>query len=160
MVIIFSYHVDKALYFSPDTKHTIELSTTEYTYGNDMLVHLQFGKNLGIRLNNRLRYEFKKDKDFKDEQFFSKKVYNSGKAKPTTQSSFDEKLRRFVMEQTVIEQEILEEYSYTDKNGSPASVQIVIMEKASGMTATIDFKDAEQHKNFVCPVWLTPMGGE
>ena len=160
MVIIISYHVNKALYFSSDTAHTIRLSTTEYTHGNEMLVHLQFGKKLGIRLNNLMRYEFKKNKDVQSEQFFFKKLYNDGKPKPTTQSTFDEKLRRFDMGQTVIEQEILEEYDYTDKNGNPASVQIVVREKASGMTATIDFKDAEQHKNFVCPAWLMPMGGE
>ena len=160
MVIMISYHVDRALYFLSDTVHTISLSTTEYTYGNEMLVHLQFGKNLGIRLNNRLRYEFKKNNDVKDEQFFFKKIYSGSKAKPTTQNTFDEKLRSFVMEQTVIEQEILEEYGYTDKNGNAASVQIVVMEKASGMTATIDFKDVEQNKNFVCPAWLIPMGEE
>ena len=160
MVIIISYRVDRALYFSSDRKHSIELSTTEYTYGNEMLVHLQFGKNLGIRLNNRLRYEFKKNKDFQNEQFFCKKVYSSGKAKPTTQSTFDEKLRRFVIEQTIIEQEILEAYSYTDKSGRSASVQIVVKEKDRGMTATIDFKDLEQHNNFICPAWLTPMGDE
>jgi hypothetical protein len=137
MVIVASYHVDTALYFSADTKHTIVLSTTEYTYKNDMLVHLQIGKNTAIRINNLLRYEFKANKDFQEEQFLFKKTYNSGNAKPTTQSTFDEKLRGFDMGQTVIEQEILEEYDYTDKNGIPGSVQIVVRGKDMNMTATI-----------------------
>jgi hypothetical protein len=64
------------------------------------------------------------------------------------------------MGQTAIEQEIIEDYSYIDKNGNAASVQIAVMEKASGMTATIDFEDAAQHTNFIRPAWLTPMGSE
>jgi len=160
MFITVSYHVDKALYFSSDRKHFIEISTTEYTYGNEMLVHLQYGKNFGIRLNNLLRYEFKKDKDFQNEQFFFKKVYSGGKPKPTTQSTFDKKLSRFDMGQTVVEQEILEGYSYTDKNGHSASVQIVVREKNGGITAAIDFKDLDQFNHFICPAWLTLMGDE
>jgi len=157
MVIVASYHVDRASYFSADTKHTIVLSTTEYTFKNDMLVHLQIGKNTAVRLNNVLRYEFKTSKDFKDEQFLFKKTYSGGEAKPTTRGTFDDKLRGFDMGQTVIEQEILEGYDYTDKNGNPGSVQIVVVERDLKMTATIDFKDVEQHNNFVCPAWLMPM---
>jgi hypothetical protein len=157
MVIIVSYHVDRALYFSAATKHSVSLSTTEYTYKNDVLVHLQYGQNLGIRLNNLLRYEFRNNKDIQDEQFFFKKAYGSGKPKAATRSAFDAKLRGFDLGQTIIEQEILEEYGYTDCSGEPASVQIVVKEKASKTTAAIDFKDETQHTNFIRPAWLTPM---
>jgi len=159
MVIVASYNVDRVLYFSPGAKHTVKLSTTEYTCGNDMLVHLQLGKNLGISLNNLLRYEFKRNTDFQSEQFLFRKTYGGG-AKPTTQSAFDQKLKRFDISQTVIEREILEEYSYTDKNGKTDSVQIVVREEALRTTANIDFKDAEQHKDFVRPAWLEPPGTE
>jgi len=155
MVIIAPYNVDKNLYCAPGTQHMIKMSTTEYIYKQDMLVHLYVGKNLGIRLNNLLRFELNNSTDFQREQFFFKKVYSSGKAKPTTRSTFDEKLSRFDMGQTAIERNILVEYYYTDKSGNPATIDVEIREKDSVMTATIDFKDSEQRRDFVCPAWLT-----
>jgi len=49
----------------------------------------------------------------------------------------------------------LEEYKYTGKDGRPYTAQIVITVKLGSMTANIDFKDAEQYENFICPEWLT-----
>jgi len=157
MVVIFPYRVNRALYFLPETVHTIELLTTEYTCRNDLLVHLRLGKNLGIRLNNIIRYEVNKAEEFQNEQFLYKKKYQGEDAKPVTRSAFDEKMSHFDMGQTVIEREMLEQYAYTDKNGKSASVQIVVREKGVDMTASIDFRDAEQFTNFICPAWLTPM---
>jgi len=154
MIILISYRVDKDLYHAPETKHDISLRTTEYKFKSDMLVHLEVGKNLGIRLNNRLRYEFKKDEALQKEQFFYKKAYNSGKAKPTTRSTFEDKLKRFDMSNTAVEQETVEEYAYTDKSGRSDSAQIVIKELDGEMTAAIDFKDMAQYENFTCPAWL------
>jgi hypothetical protein len=155
MEIVASYDVNNALYSAE--MHNIELSTTEYTYGNDMVVHQQYGKNLGIRLDNLLRYTFKKNTVMGREIFFSKKTYNSSNPNVVTQSTFDAKISRFDLAQTVIEQEILESYSYVDKNGKPESIQIVVKVKGMDMSATIDFKNMEQYSNFVCPAWLVPL---
>ena len=125
------------------------------TYKHNILVHLQIGKNTGIHLNNLLKYEFQLSNDLQDEQFLSKKTYGGGSEKLTTRSTFDEKLRRFNMAQTVIKHEILEEYAYTDKNGNSDSVQIVVRENALKMSASIDFRDADHYKNFICPAWIT-----
>jgi hypothetical protein len=105
-----------------------------------------------------LRHEFKKDADLQNQQFFYKKTYDSGSAKPVTQSTFNEKLKHFDLGQTIIEQEIVGEYSYTDQTGKPDSVQIVVRERNLRLTATIDFKDAVQHERFACPAWLTAFG--
>jgi hypothetical protein len=156
MGIIVSYRVDTTLYFSPDTAHTLTLSTTEYTYKNDVLVHFQFGNNLNIRLNNLLRYEFKKSKEVHNEQFLYKKTYAGGNAKPTSQSTFDDKLSRFDLAQTAIEQEMVEEYAYTDKNGNSDSVQIAVrIKNGTDMTAAIEFNDMTQYECFAGPKWLT-----
>lgn len=155
MIIAVTYHVEKDLYYAPETKHDLSLSTTEYMYKNDTLIHLQIGRNLGIRLNNRLRYEFKKEAVLQNEQYLFKKSYNQGRPKATTRSTFEEKLKRFDMSQTVVEREIVEEYTYTNKNNRFDEVQIVITVKEDKMTATIDFKDAEQYENFIAPAWLT-----
>lgn len=161
MVIVASYHVDTALYFSSDTVHTVTLHTTEYTYKNDLLVHLQVGKKLNARLNEVFRHDFRKNESLAGEQYFHKKTYNKGNAKPTTQSTFDDKLSRFDMGKTVIEQEIVEEYAYTGKDGKPDSVQIAVRDKSgTDITATIDFKDMAQHDNFICPAWLTVFGAD
>lgn len=154
MNIVVTYTVDKALYHATETKHDISLVTTEYKHRNELLVHLQIGKNLGIRLNKRLGDLLPKGAGIQNEQFLFKKTYNQGNSKPITRSTFDEKLSRFDMSQTVIECEILEGYAYTDKNALPDHVQIVITEKAETMLATIDFKDTEQYANFSCPAWL------
>lgn len=154
MVVAVTYRVDAGLYHSPDIRHEAALVTTEYICGNELLVHLQIGKNLGIRLNNLMRYEFNGDKTLSDEQFMFKKTYRNGKPKPITRSTFEEKQRRFDMNRTTFEQEILEEYAYTDKTGCTSQVQIVVTVKKGTMTAAIDFKDAEQYQNFVSPAWL------
>ena len=154
-MIIISYTVDKDLYYSPGTSHNIVTVTTEYVYKNEMLVRLEINKNLGIRLNNLIQYQFKKDDTLEKEHFFYKKTYHDGKAKKTTRSTFEDKMKRFDMAKTIKEQELLEEYAYTDKNGRRDEVQIVIMVKGDTMTAVIDFKDAEQNINFIPPPWLT-----
>jgi len=154
MAILIDYRVDRELYGSPEKPHHISLITTEYTHRNDVLIHLQIGKNIGIRLNNLIRYEFRKDDEFQNEQFLYKKSYGERKPKPTTRSTFEDKLKRFDMSRTTITREILIEYSYTGKNGKPDSAQIVVNEKDGSMIATIDFKDAEHLENFIEPIWF------
>ena len=155
MAVLVNYQVDRGIYDNPGAAHEITLITTEYTYKNDMLVHLQMGKNLNIKLNNLLQYKFNKDKNFHNEQFLFKKIYNKGDPKPTTRSTFEEKIKQFNESQTKISREILEEYRYTGKNGKSAAVQIAVTEKDESMRAVIDFKDAEQYENFIEPAWLT-----
>lgn len=155
MTIVVTYRVDIDMYHDPNTKHDISLTTTEYICRNDILVHLQMGRNFGIRLNNLMQYQFKGGMAaLLSEQFMAKKTYGKGKPKPITHSTFVEKRKRFDMSQTAVEQEILEEYAYTDKAGHPGAVQIVITIKDAVMSAVIDFKDSEQCQNFVPPVWL------
>ena len=157
MTIVVTYRVDIDMYHDPNTKHDISLTTTEYICRNDVLVHLQIGKNLGIRLNNLMQYQFKGGMTaLAHEQFMAKKAYGKGKSKPITRSTFDEKRKRFDMSQTAVEQEILEEYSYIDKAGYPGAVQIAIRIKEGVMSAVIDFKDSEQYQNFTLPMWLIP----
>lgn len=86
MTVFADYQVDKDLY--DISEHQISLVTREYIYRNDMLVHLQVGKNLGIRLNNLLNHDFKTDTVFSSEQFLFKKTYSRNKAKPITRSTF------------------------------------------------------------------------
>ena len=158
MTVVATYRVDIDIYHDPNTKHDISLTTTEYICGNDILVHLQMGKNLGIRLNNLMQYQFKGGMAMlENEQFMAKKTYGKEKPKPITRSTFEEKRKRFDMSQTAVEQEILEEYAYTGRIGHPDTVQIVITATGGTMTAVIDFKDAEQYHNFVPPVWLIPL---
>lgn len=152
MIIVF-YKVSKDLYYATDTVHHTVMITTEYTYKNSKLAYLRMGRNLEIRLNNVLQYEFKKS--INPEQFFYCKTYNR-KIKPITRDTFEHKLKQFDMPRTVIEQEIVEDYDYTDKKGKPGTVQIAIMVNESGMTATIDFKDAMQCADFVHPAWILP----
>ena len=158
MTIVVTYRVDIDMYHDPNTKHDISLTTAEYICGNDILVHLQMGRNLGIRLNNMMQYQFKSGMAaLANEQFMAKKTYGKGKPKPITRSTFEEKQKRFDMSQTAVEQEILEEYAYTDKAGHPGAVQIVITIKDGAMSAVIDFKDSRQYQNFTPPVWLMPL---
>ena len=155
MPVVVTYRVDINMYRDPNTKHDISLTTTEYICRNDVLVHLQIGKNLSIRLNNLMQYQFKGGMAaLPNEQFMAKKAYGKGKPKPITRSTFEEKRKRFDMSQTAVEQEILEEYAYIDKDGHLGTVQIVITIKDAVMSAVIDFKDSEQCQNFVPPVWL------
>ena len=81
MIIAITYGVDASLYRA-DAKHDVSLTTTEYVYRNEMLVHLQVGKNLGIRLDDRIKQEFKRAPALPGEQFLFKKTYNRGEAKP------------------------------------------------------------------------------
>ena len=154
MAILIDYLVDEKVYYNPATKHRALLITSEYKYKNDVLVHLQFNSDLNTRLNNILEFESKKETVLSGDQFFSKKTYNQGKTKQITRESFGEKIKRFDVNQTVLEQEILEEYSYTDKNNRLDTVQIAVTEKDNKITAVIDFKDIEQYEYFVCPEWL------
>jgi len=157
MTVLITYQVDKGLYNDLNTPHNIALTTTEYTYKNNILAHLQIGKNLGIGLNNRLSYELKRDIVLQNEQFFTMKIYNRGRPKQTTRSTFEEKLKRFDMGQTIVEQEIVEQYIYTDKAGNSDWVHIAIIINDDDMTAVIEFKDAVQLNNFVAPIWLVPL---
>lgn len=159
MAILTDYRVDRELYRSPGKPHHISLITTEYTHKNDVLIHLQIGKNLGVRLNNLIRYEFKKDDEFQNEQFMQKKTYGSGKPKATTRSTFEEKLKRFDVNKTATIRETLIEYSYTGKNGKPDALQIVVIEKDGSIHASIEFKDTEQYENFIKPAWITELIG-
>ena len=154
MGVFLNYCVDKDIYHNPGTPHCVTLSTTQYTYKSELLVHLSLGKNLGIIINNLIQYEFGEDEVFESEQFLLKKTHDTGRSKPMTQSIFEDKLKRFDMSQTVKEQEVLEEYRYIDKNGQSDMVRIVVTVKGGSMTAVIDFKDTEQYKNFIKPAWL------
>lgn len=153
MSITITYSVDKDLYHTLNAKHDILLVTTEYKYANELLVHLQFGKNLHDRLNDRLG-DLLTNRGIQNEQFLFKKTYHNGDSKLITRSTFDMKISRFDMSQTAIEREILQEYAYIDKCNKPDHVQIVITEEAGTTTASIDFTDVEQYENFVCPAWL------
>lgn len=155
MAIVVTYNVNKDLYYFPDTKHNISLITTEYAYKTDVLINLQIGKNLGIRLNNILSYDFKKDAPLQNEQLMFRKSYQSkDKTKPITRSTYEEKIKRFDMSKTATEQEIVDEYAYVNKCNHSDEVQIVITSRDGIMTAVIEFKDIEQYENFICPEWL------
>ena len=157
MAIIISYSVDRDLYYDPQTNHNISLITIEYICGNNILVHLEQGNNLNIRLINLLDYTLKKDIGLKKDYFFFKKTYNKKQAKAITQGTFVEKMKNFDKNKTGTEQEILDEYFYTDKTGKNSNIQIAITVKIEKITAVIDFADAKQYENFVCPVWLTEL---
>lgn len=160
MVIAVTYHVDTDLYFASAAGHAVALSTTEYTYKSDILVHLRAGNKTAVHVNHLLRNEFKTGGQYQGEQFFAKKIYGADDAKPIARSAFNEKLRSFDMGRTVIEREILEEYAYTDEKGNHDTVRIELRGKGLEMTAVIEFKDTGQHRNFVCPAWLTARSGE
>jgi len=83
-----------------------------------------------------------------------KKTYKQGDAKPITSSTFGEKIGRFDMDQTVIEKEILEEYTNNRKDGSVEEIQIVVRDNGDTITAEIDFKDTDQYNYFIAPSWL------
>ena len=155
MTVVATYQVDIDIYHNSNTKHDVSLITTEYICGNDILVHLQMGKNFGIRLNNLIQYQFKGGRvALGNEQFMARKTYGRGKPKPITRSTFEEKRKRFDISQTAVEQEILEEHSYIDKAGHPDAVQIAITIKDGVMSAVISFKDSEQYQNSILPAWL------
>lgn len=155
------YNIDKDLYYAPDTKHNVSLATTEYFYKNEILVHVQIGTNLGIRLNNLIRYDFNKDKILQNEQFMYRKSYQKkDKTKIVTRGTFEDKMKRFDINKTVKEQEIIEEYSYINKNNRSDTTQIAITIKDNIMTATISFKDIEQCKNFIYPVWFSNVAND
>ena len=157
MAIIINYSVNKDLYYTPQTNLNITMITTEYTYGNNILMHLEQGINLNIRLKNILDHTLKKDNGLKKDYFFYKKTYKKGQPKPITQNSFEEKIKKLYKNKIIVEQEIIEEYNYVDKIGNNSKVQIVIMVKNEKITAMIDFINAEQCENFVCPAWLSEL---
>jgi hypothetical protein len=146
MMIVVTFRVDEDLYYAPHTEHDVLLSTTEFTYKGDTVV-LQVCRKLGVRLSGELCHE-------QGEIFYIKEPCGQNKVKLTNRSAFAEKLQRFDKSQTVVEQEMIEKYNYTDQCGHPAEVQIVITAKDGKMSAVIHFKDAEHYKNFVCPGWL------
>ncbi|MDR0325180.1 MAG: hypothetical protein LBI19_03680 [Oscillospiraceae bacterium] len=150
-----TYRVDQALYHTSDHQHDISLVTTEYQYGNELLVHLLFGPKNSVRLNDRLDDLLEDGAKILNEYFFYKKTYTPGNAKPVTRSTFEARKRRFDISQTAIEREILEEYTYIDKSGLPCRVKIVMTDNGDTTTAVIDFEDREQYENFSSPAWLT-----
>ena len=154
MAVLITYQVDKELYYKPDTPHSITLITTEYSYKNEILVHLWIGKNIGIKISNLIQEEFENIANFHSEQFFFKKSYNEGRAKPTTRSTFEDKIKRFDTNQTATLYEVLEEYRYIGKDGQPDMVQIPVTITGVSVTVVICFKDTAQHENFVKPAWL------
>lgn len=152
MIISITYKVNQALYHSSNVTHDITLITTEYQYGNELLVHLQIGKNLNIRLNNCL--DALLPQGIQKEQFLFKKKYNPGDTKLITRSTFNAKISQFVTRQTAIKREILEEYAYTNMYGLPDRVHIVMTHREDTTVATIDFEDVKQYKSFIYPEWL------
>ena len=154
MAIFVNYGIEKDLYYDPKTNHNIILITTEYFCGNNILVHLEQGSNLNIRLNNLLKYVSKKNIDFQQNLFFQKKSYSKKEANQITQNTFEEKIKKYDLNKITVEQEILEEYDYTDKNDNLNKIQIVIKIKNDSITAIVDFKNLNQYENFVCPAWL------
>lgn len=152
MSITITYNMNKDLYHTSNTKHDLLLITTKYTHGNELLVHLEIGKKLCVQLSNRLNDLL--PEGIQKEQFLFKKTYHHGDSKLITRSTFDTKISQFDISQTAIEREILQEYTYIDKSNQPDHVQIIITDKAGTATASIDFHDAKQHENFVCPDWL------
>lgn len=159
MQIIVTYRVDNDLYHASNTPHDQSLVTTEYRYGNESLVHLVIGKNLGIRLNNHLG-DLLEGVSIQNEQFLFNKTYMQCKPKLITRDTFNRKLKRFDMSQTVIEREILEDYNYIDKRSQPSHVQIVMIHKGDTVTATIDFDGSEQYENFTNPDWLVKLDND
>jgi len=153
-MIIVNFRIAKELYYNSDMPHNIELITTEYSHRNDILAYIQTGKNLIAEINNIIQYQSKQPSDLQNEQYFIKKSYHKNKIKQITRGTFEKKLKNFDMSHTFIEQEFVEEYAYNDKNGKTDSVKIIITANNSEMKAVIDFKDAEQNINFVCPEWL------
>ena len=154
MIIGITYGVDTDLYYS--SEHRQSLITTEYRYKNNTLVHLRIGKNLGIRINGRLRCAFRTNENLQDELFYCKKI-GQNRPEPMTRSTFEAKMKRFDKSQTVVEQEIVETYVYRDRDGRYDETRVIIRAKAGSMTAEIDFKDIEQFNNFVRPTWLIPL---
>jgi hypothetical protein len=155
MIITVDYRVDRGLYYSAE--HCVTLVTTEYICNTDILAHVMIGKSLGVRLNDLMRHEFGKDVFLQNEQFFAKKTYKMEEIRPITRGTFEEKQKRFDISQTIIEQETVEVYYYTDKSGTTDSVEIVVREKDSKMTAEIEFNNPEQRQTFIYPAWLMDM---
>jgi hypothetical protein len=156
MTIIVTYQVDAELYNNPATPHRISMTTTEHICGNDVLAPLQFGKDFAARINDAVLSNFSKSKKLPKEQFFAKKTYSRDNSTVITRSTFERKLKQFGKDETFMTQEILVEHQIEDKSGPSSVVQIVVKVKNDTMTAIVDFKDVEQHKNFIAPAWLIP----
>jgi len=155
--VIVSYRCNKELYLESEKDHATVLVTTEYSCGDDVFVHLQLDGNYGIRLNNLLNYAFKQDLSFSNEQFLHKKSHYDSDMEIITRDVFEERLKRFEMGKITVRLEVLKEYGYVNKLGQSDNVHITVIVKDESMTAAIDFRDAEQCGNFVCPAWLTEL---
>jgi len=145
-MILITYGIDKALYDDPRSIHNIALTTTIYSFKMKKLVHVQYGKLLLSKLENRL------GKLRSDEQHMLDD--GKGSIKPLTRGQFQEKLGQSDPRRTIKEQEILESYYYTDQRGQQEIVQIAISIKGDSMEAVIDFASVGQYENFVRPAWL------
>ena len=154
MDLIFTYQIIKDKYYSSDTKHTISLITTEYTYKNNILVHLQLNSGFHLHTANILTDKLNKNIKLGKEIFMTKKNYKHSTVKNINKNRFNTMLGQFDISQTAIEQEILEEYGYIDKNNCSDSVQITTTIKNDILFATINFKNKNQHDSFVPPRWL------
>ena len=154
MITLSQYLVDAKLYRA--AKHNVSLTTTEYFCGDKVLVHLRMGRKFVARLNMQMqRHSF--ITAMPNERFLFKGDGQEN-AEPITKGSFVTKLKKFDESCTVIEKEIIEKYIYVDKNGFVEKVQIIINEKDSVMTASIEFRDYYNHyKNFAAPDWLIPI---
>ena len=151
MIIAVTYDIDKTAYDNPDVRRNIVLTTTEYAYNSKRLVHLQFGGNFCVRLNNLLASKFNCGTELQREQFLLK---SENRIVTLSRCVFDEALKQFDMSKTLQTQEVLEEYHYTDKKMQQDMVQIVTTINDNHMSAVIEFKDIEQYNNFAIPTWL------
>jgi len=154
MTTVALYCVDEKIYHSAETQHNIKLTTTEYLYKNELLVHIEIEPTLAIGINGMIQTVFKKDRRFENEQFLFKKTYSENNAKSITRSTFEKKLKQFNMNQTTKSIEILEEYQYIGKDGTADIVQVAVTINGGYTTAVIEFRDVKQYENFKQPVWF------
>ena len=149
-MIVVTYGIDKALYDNPRNIHNIVLTTTMHSFQMKKLVHVQLGKLLQNRLEDRLRGKLGSSEQFMLEN-------EKGSIEPLTRDEFEKKLQRFDSKHTVKEQEILESYCYIDQRNQQEIVQIAITIKDDCMEAVIDFDSIAQYENFVQPAWLVSL---
>jgi len=154
MAIVISYSVDTDLYNPSELGSSTLISTTEYMYNNETIIHVLLGEKARSHLSNRLSNEIGNNRTLQTEQFFIKKNVMQSKAMPSTRSSFEKRMRAFDMNRTAVSQEIVEELNYCDKNQHSETVSVVILIKNERAIATIDFKDSKQFANFIRPDWL------
>ena len=146
-MILVTYGIDKAVYDNPRSIHNVALTTTMYSFKMKTLVHLQYGKLLQSKVENKLRGNLGSGEQFMLE-------HENGSIEPLTRDQFEIKRKQFESKRAVKEQEIWESYCYTDKRKRREIVQIVISIKGVCMEAVIDFESVAQYENFVPPAWL------